>query len=64
MPKKKDKKPTARRQLAPSTWALLAMAAVTGLLVYAGVTTDNWRGVVVTEIQVLVVGCAAWYGLR
>ncbi|MDG2305602.1 MAG: hypothetical protein P8R42_13355 [Candidatus Binatia bacterium] len=63
MAKKKSEKP-ARREVRPSSWALAAMAAVTLLLVYAGVSSGNWRGVVVTEIQVLVVGCAAWYGLR
>lgn len=64
MAKKRTKEPAPRRELAPSTWALVAMGAVTALLVYAGVSTGNWRGVVVTEIQVLVVGCAAWFGLR
>ncbi len=61
---KKQKERPARRELKPSTWALLAIAGVTGLLIYAGVSSGNWRGVLVTEIQVLVVGCAAWYGLR
>lgn len=63
MAKKKNEAPS-RREIRPSSWALIAMAGVTLLLVYAGVSSGNWRGVVVTEIQVLVVGWAAWYGLR
>jgi len=61
---KKDKKPAAPKGVRPATWALVATAGVTLLLLYAGATSGNWRGVVVTEIQVLVVGAAAWYGLR
>ncbi len=61
--KKQQQRPT-RRELRPSTWALIATAAVTLLLVHAGVSSGNWRGVVVSEIQVLVVGITAWYGLR
>lgn len=61
---KKEQKPAPARGLSPSTWALVAVGAVTLLLLYAGATSGNWRGVVVTEIQVLVVGAAAWYGLR
>lgn len=61
---KKEKKPAAPKGIRPATWALVAMAGVTLLLVYAGVTSGNWRGVAVSEIQVLVVGAAAWYGLR
>lgn len=58
---KKDPEP---KGLAPASWALIAVGAVTLLLLYAGVTSGNWRGVVVSEVQVIVVGAAAWYGLR
>ena len=50
--------------LAPSSWALIAPGAATVLLLYAGFSTENWRGVWVSEVQVLAVGGAAWLGLR
>jgi hypothetical protein len=61
MPERRRQKKT---EITPSTWALLVTGGVTLLLVYAGVQTGNWRGVVITEIQVLVVGAVSWYGLR
>lgn len=63
MAKQKNSKPV-RREIRPSSWALIAMGAVTLLLLYAGATSGNWRGVIVTEVQVLAVGWAAWFGLR
>jgi len=60
----KKSKPSPRREIQPRHWALVAMAAVTLLLAYAGASSENWRGVAVTEVQVLVVGWATWYGLR
>ena len=63
--KKKTKtKEEPRRELAPATWALLAMGAALLLLVVAGVKSGNWRGVVVSAVQVGAVGLTAWYGLR
>lgn len=64
MAKKKRNERPKRRPVHPSSWALIATAAVTGLLVYAGFSTGNWRGVVVSEVQVLAVGATAWFGLR
>ena len=61
---KKQKKAPPPKGLAPATWALVGTAGVTCLLIYAGVSSGNWRGVLVTQIQVIVVGAAAWYGLR
>jgi hypothetical protein len=63
VPERRPQKPK-RAELTPATWALLIMGGVSLLLVYAGVQTGNWRGVVITEVQVLVVGAVSWYGLR
>jgi hypothetical protein len=38
--------------------------ALTVLLVHAGWTTSEWRGVLVSEVQVLIVAAATYYGLR
>jgi len=53
-----------RAEITPATWAVLVTGGVSLLLVYAGVQTGNWRGVVITEVQVLVVGAVSWFGLR
>ncbi|MFM7734665.1 MAG: hypothetical protein ACKPBU_01610 [Alphaproteobacteria bacterium] len=45
-------------------WIPILAVAVSALLAWQGVRGGNWRGVVVTEIQVLVVAAAAWVGLR
>ncbi|MFM8409776.1 MAG: hypothetical protein ACKOCT_05815 [Alphaproteobacteria bacterium] len=45
-------------------WIPILAVAVSALLAWQGVRRGNWRGVVVTEIQVLVVAAAAWVGLR
>lgn len=60
----RSEKDAPEKGLAPASWALVAVGAVSLLLLYAGLAWGNWRGVVVSEIQVLVVGAAAWYGLR
>ena len=49
-----QKQKQKRGEIAPSTWALVLTAGVSLLLVYAGTQTGNWRGVAVTEVQVLV----------
>ena len=51
-------------QLRPESWALIVTAVVTLLLLYAGFQSGNWRGVLITEIQVVAVGATAWFGLR
>lgn len=40
------------------------VVAVSALVILTGALTDQWRGAVITEIQVLVVGAAARWGLR
>ena len=62
--KKKKAQEEPRRELAPATWALLAMGATLLLLIVAGVQSGNWRGVAVSAVQVSAVGMTAWYGLR
>jgi hypothetical protein len=53
-------------QAGPSaTWWVVGLTAViSAMLVYTGVTTGEWRGVVISEIQVLVVAAATWVGVR
>jgi hypothetical protein len=53
-----------RRTLSPPAWALVGTLAASGLLAYTGVQTGEWRGVVVTEVQILVVGLVTWFVLR
>lgn len=62
--KKQEKRAPKRPPISPSGWALIATGAVTALLLYAGFSSGNWRGVVVSEVQVLAVGATAWFGLR
>lgn len=45
-------------------WIPILAAAVSALLAWQGIRTGNWRGVIVTEVQVLAVAVAAWLGLR
>jgi hypothetical protein len=42
---------------------LAAAVAVTALLVSSGFTTGEWRGVLVSEVQVLAVAAATYWGL-
>jgi len=56
--------PRARARISPTSWVAIATAAGTALLLYTGVTTGEWRGVVVSEVQILVVGLASWLVLR
>jgi hypothetical protein len=53
-----------QRRLSPAAWAIVGILAASALLAYTGVRTGEWRGVVVTEVQVLVVGLATWFVLR
>ena len=48
---------------APGRWVLAAAVAVTVLLVSSGFTTGEWRGVLVSEVQVLAVAAATYWGL-
>jgi hypothetical protein len=45
-------------------WVGGVTVVVTALLVHAGWTTGEWRGVVVSEFQVLVVAAVTYLGLR
>lgn len=54
----------SRPRIAPTSWVAIATAAGTALLLYTGVTTGEWRGVVVSLVQILVVGLACWIVLR
>jgi cation transport ATPase len=47
-----------------SWWVLAVAAAITAMLAFAGATTGEWRAVLVTEVQVVVVASAAYLGLR
>lgn len=53
-----------RQRLSASTWAAIATAVGTALLLYTGVRTGEWRGVVVSELQILVVGITTFLVLR
>ncbi|HEY8517196.1 MAG TPA: hypothetical protein VIS07_16935 [Candidatus Binatia bacterium] len=52
------------RKVAPSTWVLIAVVAATLLLLHTGYTTGEWRGVIVTEVQIAVVGFVTWLAVR
>lgn len=54
----------AKQRISASTWAALATTAGSLLLLYTGVTTGEWRGVVVSEVQILVVGLTTAFVLR
>jgi hypothetical protein len=45
-------------------WVAGVAVALTVLLLHAGWTTSEWRGVVVSEVQILIVAAATYYGLR
>ncbi len=45
-------------------WVPVLAAVISALLAWQGVRTGDWRAVVVSEVQVLVVAAAAWIGLR
>jgi hypothetical protein len=55
--------PTKPR-LSASAWAAIATAGGTALLLYTGMQTGEWRGVVVSEVQILVVGLTTFFVLR
>ncbi len=48
----------------PEAWVLPSVVAVSALVLFTAATTDQWRGALMTEVQILVVGTAAWWGLR
>ena len=56
--------PRAGQGIAPATWAAIATLAGTVLLLYTGFRTGEWRGVAVSELQILVVGSVTWFVLR
>jgi len=45
-------------------WVGGVAAAITALLLHAGWTTGEWRAVLVSEVQVLVVAAVTYLGLR
>ena len=53
-----------QQRVAASTWAGIATLAGTVLLLYTGAMTGEWRGVVVSVVQILVVGLTTWFVLR
>ena len=58
------KEPEESRKGSGAGWALVCTAAILALLGYTGATTGEWQGVLVTSVQVLVVGGVAYLGLR
>lgn len=55
----------ARRETLPAGWWVIAVfVAVSALLVHAGVKDGDWRGVAVSEAQVVVVALVTYLGLR
>lgn len=56
--------PAGRQGVSASTWAAIATLAGTVLLLYTGAKTGEWRGVVVSTTQILVVGLTIWFVLR
>jgi hypothetical protein len=55
---------TSGARISPATWVLVTVVAGTLLLLHTGYTTGEWRGAVVTEVQVLAVGLVTWLVLR
>jgi len=53
-----------QQRVQAATWAAIATLAGTVILLYTGARTGEWRGVAVSEVQVLVVGLVTWYVLR
>ena len=53
-----------RRGVSASTWAGIATLAGTVLLLYTGAMTGEWRGVVVSTVQIVVVGLTISFVLR
>jgi hypothetical protein len=51
-------------RVSAATWVVLATLAGTALLLYAGVSSGEWRGVIVSEVQILVVGLVTWLAAR
>lgn len=51
-------------KISPPAWVLIATLAGTGLLLYTGLRTGEWRGVIVSELQIVVVGLVTWLVLR
>ena len=45
-------------------YCYISAGAVSLLVIYAGFEDGNWRGVLITEVQVLAVAATAWFGLR
>ncbi|MBU6283477.1 hypothetical protein KGQ64_14660 [bacterium] len=45
-------------------WICVLGAGLSLLLAWQGIRTGEWRAVVVSEVQVLVVAAAAWIGFR
>ncbi len=54
----------ARHGVSASMWAGIATLAGTVLLLYTGAMTGEWRGVVVSTVQIVVVGLTICLVLR
>jgi hypothetical protein len=54
----------SRQRISAPAWVLIATLAGSAMLLYTGFTTGEWRGVVVTEVQIAVVGLVTWLVLR
>lgn len=51
-------------RVSAASWVAIATVAGTALLLYTGVTTGEWRGVIVSEVQIAVVGLVTWLVVR
>ena len=51
-------------RISAPAWVLIATLAGTAMLLYTGATTGEWRGVIVSEVQIAVVGLVTWLVLR
>ena len=57
-------KPSDSSQDRTGVWVIAATAAVSALVIGSGVVHGELRGAAVTEVQILAVGLAAYFGLR
>ena len=50
--------------VSPAIWVLVATLATSVLVLVVGWLNQEWRGTIITLVQVLVVGFVAYYGIR
>ena len=48
----------------PAVWVVGITAVISAMLLYTGWTSGEWRGVAITELQVVVVAVATYFGIR